>query len=115
MNLAMTRLDGRAPAGARVVGSVPQHDGSTVTRLGAVGLQGLPAVMTVDGATDTDVFRTDVKQVVGPTRSPGDMVVMDHWQAHQAVGVQQALARRGCSIGHPTRPPCPPSNRVGRR
>ena len=57
VNLALPRLDGRAPAGERVVGSVPQHDGPHVTMLGAVGIHGLQAVMTVNGATEADVFR----------------------------------------------------------
>jgi transposase len=95
VNLAMTRLYGRAPAGRRVVGSMPQNYGPAVTMLGALGAHGLQAVMTVDGATDADVFRTYVKKVLGPTLSPGDIVVMDNLQAHKAVGVQQALARRG--------------------
>jgi transposase len=95
VNLALTRLYGRAPAGERVVGSVPQNDGPNVTMLGALGLQGLHAVMTVDGATDADVFRTSVKRVLGPTLTPGDIVVLDNLQAHKAIGVQQAIARRG--------------------
>jgi hypothetical protein len=98
VNLAMTRLYGRAPAGERVVGHVPQHYGPHVTMLGTLGIYGLHAVMTVDGATDADVFRTYVKQVLGPTLTPGDMVVMDNLQAHNAVGVQQALARRGARL-----------------
>jgi transposase len=98
VNLAMTRLYGRAPAGERVVGSVPQNYGQSVTMLGALGVQGLHAVMTVDGATDADVFRTYVKQVLGPTLTRGDIVVMDNLRAHKAVGVQQALARRGARL-----------------
>jgi hypothetical protein len=58
VNLAMTRLYGRAPVGERVMGSVPQNDGQKVTMLGTLGVQGLDAVMTVDGATDAEVFRT---------------------------------------------------------
>jgi hypothetical protein len=57
VQLAMTRLYGRAPAGARVVGSVPQHDGPPVTMRGALGIHGLQAVMTVNGATEADVLR----------------------------------------------------------
>jgi hypothetical protein len=90
----MTRRDGRTPTGQRVVGSVPQHDGPNVTMLGALGPPGLHAVMTGDGATDADVFRPDVRQVLGPTLAPGAIVVMDHWRAHQAIGVQQARAPR---------------------
>jgi transposase len=98
VNLAMTRLYGRAPAGQRAVGSVPQNYGPNVTMLGALGVHGLQAVMTVDGATDADVCRTYVKPVLGPTLRPGDIVVMDNLQAHKAVGVQQAIARRGTRL-----------------
>ena len=91
----MTRLYGRAPAGERVSGSVPQNYGQSVTMLGALSARGLHAVMTVDGATAADVFRTYVKQVLGPTLTRGDMVVMDNLPAHKAVGGQQAMARRG--------------------
>jgi len=95
VNLAMTRLYGRAPKGARVVGTVPQNYGDNITLLGALDQQGIQAVMTVNGATDADVFRAYVKQVLGPTLVPGDIVVLDNLSAHKAVGVQQALARRG--------------------
>jgi hypothetical protein len=98
VNLAMTRLYGRAPAGQRGIGSVPQNYGPNVTILGALGIQGLQAVMTVDGATDADVFRTYVKQVLGPMLTPGDIVVMDNLRAHKAVSVQQAIARRGARL-----------------
>jgi DDE superfamily endonuclease len=95
VNLALTRRYGRAPAGERGVGSVPQHAGPRVTRLGAVSIRGLQAVLTVDGATGAGVCRTDVTPVLGPTLPPGDLGVMANVQAHTAVGVQQALARRG--------------------
>jgi transposase len=90
----MTRLYGRAPKGERVVGSVPQNYGQNVTVLAALGPQGLHAMMTVEGATDADVFRASVKHVLGPTLVPGDIVVLDHLGAHKAVGIQQMLARR---------------------
>jgi transposase len=95
---AMTRLYGRAPTRERVLGHVPQNYGQHVTRLGALGVQGLHAVMAVEGATDTEVFRTYVKQVLGPTLTPGDIVVRDHLRAYKAGGVQQAIARRGARL-----------------
>ena len=64
-------------------------------RLTAHGLQ---AVMTVDGATDADVFRPPVKRGLGPPWAPGDSVVMDHRRAHTAVGIPQAMARRGARL-----------------
>lgn len=98
VHLAMTRLYGRAPAGERVLGPMPQNSGQHATRLGALGAKGLHAVMAVEGATDTDVFRAYGKEVLGPTLTPGDIVVRDQLPAHKAVGVQQAMARRGARL-----------------
>lgn len=90
----MTRLYGRAPKGERAIGSVPHNYGENITLLGALGVDGLQAVMTVNGATDAEVFRTYITQVLGPTLVPGDIVVLDNLSAHKATGIQQALARR---------------------
>jgi transposase len=98
VNLAFTRLYGRALPGERVVGSVPQNYGPNVTMLGTLGIHGLQAVMTVGGGTATEVFRASVKQVLGPTLVPGDIVVMDNLRAHKAAGIQQAIARRGARL-----------------
>jgi transposase len=94
VNRALTRLYGRAPKGERAIGSVPQNYGENITLLGALGVDGIQAVMTVNGATDAEVFRTYIKQVLGPTLVPGDIVVLDNLSAHKATGIQQALARR---------------------
>jgi hypothetical protein len=41
--------------------------------LAVLGSQGAEAVMTIDGATDADVFRLDGAAVFRPTRRLGDM------------------------------------------
>jgi hypothetical protein len=56
-NLALTRLYGRAPRGERVVGSVPQNYGQNITMPGTLSVHGVDAVMTVEGATEAEVFR----------------------------------------------------------
>ena len=78
VNVAMTRRYGRPPTGAHVIDAVPQTYGPHITRLVALGLDGIEAVMTGDGATDTEVFLADLKCVLAPTWRPGDIVVMDH-------------------------------------
>ena len=77
-NIAMTRRYGRARHGARVHDAVPKNFGRNVTILGALSCNGLDAVMTVDGATDTAVFRAYVTKVLVPTLVPDDIVIMDH-------------------------------------
>jgi transposase len=98
VNLAMTRLFGRAPRGIRVVDTVPQNYGPNVTMIGALSLQGLDAVMTVEGATDGAVFRAYVEQVLGPTLVPGDGVLMDNLRAHKVAGIQEAIEGRGAQV-----------------
>jgi transposase len=98
VNLALTRLYGRAPTGARAVGSVPWNYGPNVTLLGALGLTGLDALMTVDGATDGDVFRAFVEQVLCPTLQAGDIVVMDNLRAHKVAGIEAAIMSCGARL-----------------
>jgi transposase len=98
LNIAMTRLYGRAPRGERVLGSVPQNYGQNVTILGALSCTGLEAVMTVEGATDADVFRAYVRQVLCPTLRTGDIVSADNLSAHKAAGVQEAIAAKGARL-----------------
>ena len=95
INLAMTRASGRGPRGERVVGAVPQHDGPHVTMIAALSLHGVEAVMTIDGATDADVFRAYVEQVRCPTGTAGDIVVMDNLRAHKVAGIRDRIEERG--------------------
>jgi transposase len=98
INLALTRLYGRAPRGARVLGSAPRNYGPNVTMLGALSCTGLEALMTVEGATDADVFRAYVREVLCPTLRAGDLVVADNLSAHKAAGVQEAIAATGARL-----------------
>jgi len=98
VNLAMTRRYGRAPKGERVIGAVPQNYGANVTMLAALGSQGIEAVMTLDGATDAEVFRVYVAQVLHPTLRPGDIVIMDNLRAHKAAGIREAIEQTGARL-----------------
>lgn len=64
-----------APWGEGVVDTVPQNYGTNVTMIGARSLQGLDAMLTVDGATHGDVFRAYVEQVLGPNLGADDVVI----------------------------------------
>jgi hypothetical protein len=87
-----------APRGQRVPDAVPKNHGSNVTILGALSCQGLDAVMTIDGPTDTAVFRAYVAQVLVPTLVPGDVVVMDNWGAHKVKGIREAIEAAGAAL-----------------
>ena len=106
VNIAMTRLYGRAPRGERVTGSAPQNYGSNITMLGAPSASGLSAPMTVDGATDGQVFAAFIREVLAPTLSAGDIVVLDNLGAHRSATARKAVEARGARLQF--LPPCSP-------
>lgn len=97
-NLALTRLYGRAAPGARIAEGVPQNYGENVTMLAAIGLGGLSAPMTVNGAVDGAVFLAYVREVLSPTLRAGDVVVMDNLKAHKVAGVREAIEACGARL-----------------
>jgi len=79
----MTRLRGRAPRGQRLVMSAPHGHWQTTTMISSVRLDGTSACMTIDGATNTEVFHAYVHEILVPSLRPGDIVVMDNLAAHK--------------------------------
>ncbi len=97
-NLALTRLYGRAAPGERIAEGVPQNYGENVTTVAAIGHGGVQAPMTVNGAVDGEVFLSYVREVLVPTLSEGDIVVMDNLRAHKVAGVAEAIEARGARL-----------------
>lgn len=94
----LTRRYGRAPKGERVPEAVPHGRWKVLTILGALSMKGVQASMTVEAATDTDVFLAFVEQVLAPTLRPGQIVVMDNLSAHKQRKVRRLLAARRCRL-----------------
>ena len=67
----MTRLRGRAGRGARCHASAPGGRWNSTTMISSVRLDGSTACVAIPGATDTEVFRTYVREILLPTLSPG--------------------------------------------
>lgn len=51
--------------------------------ISSVRLDGTTACMTIEGATNTEVFYAYVREVLVPSLRPGDIVVMDNLGAHK--------------------------------
>jgi len=94
----MTRTYGRAPRGERVREGAPGGHWRTVTMLAALTLEGLQAPMTIESATDGDVFLAYLEQVLCPRLSPGQVVVMDNLAAHKVAGVRERIEATGASL-----------------
>jgi transposase len=98
INLALTRLYGRAPRGERAIGSTPINYGRNVTLIGALGSQGLDALLMIEGATDGEVFRAYTERILGPTLVAGDIVIMDNLAAHKVSGIREAIEASGAQL-----------------
>jgi transposase len=54
--------------------------------------------MTIDGATDTEVFRAYVREVLLPTLKVGDIVVMDNLTPHKNEETLALLEAAGVQV-----------------
>jgi hypothetical protein len=89
---------GRAPRGERCRAPVPQGHWKTTTFVGALRLAGMTATMVLDGPMHGAAFLAYVEQVLVPTWSPGDIVVMDNLPAHKPAAVREAIEAAGASL-----------------
>lgn len=73
-------------------------DGPACQPLGGLRLSGMTAPMTMDGAMDAAAFLAWVEQVLAPTLSPSDIVIIDDLPAHEKNSVRCAIERRGAEL-----------------
>jgi len=102
----MARNYGRAPRGERVAEGTPHSHWHTVTMLAALTTRGLQSPMTIESATDGDVFLAYLEQVLCPQLQPGQVVIMNNLSAHKVPGVREQIeARDACLIYLPAYSP----------
>lgn len=94
----MTREYARGLRGERVQGHMPRNRGTVTTMLGAMGLDGIRAMMTVEGATDAEVFETFVTHLLVPKLKPGNIVVLDNVGAHKPEGALARIRAAGARV-----------------
>ncbi len=94
----MTRLYARALSGQRIREATPGGHWKIMTILGAMSLRGMIATMTIEAATDTEIFLAYVEQVLCPALRPGDVVVMDNLSSHKVHGVSRLIAAAGAEV-----------------
>lgn len=66
--------------------------------ISSIRLDGSTACMTLEGATDTDVFQAYVREVLCPTIQSGDVVVMDNLGPHKNAGTIALLEAKGATV-----------------
>lgn len=94
----MTRLYARSRDGARIHEAAPQGHWKILTILGAISTRGMIAAMTIEEATDADIFLAYLDHCLCPELRPGDVVVMDNLSSHKVKGVRQKIEARGAEL-----------------
>ena len=69
-----------------------------MTILGAMSLGGMVATMTIEEATDADIFLTFLEQVLCRALKPGDLVVMDNLSSHKIPAVRERIEKLGAQL-----------------
>lgn len=94
----MTRLYAWGTGGKRIHEATPGGHWKIMTILGAMSLSGMVATMTIEEATDTDIFLAYVEHVLYPVLKPGDVVVMDNLSAHKAPAVREWIEKAAAEL-----------------
>lgn len=94
----MARRHGRALRGQRLRASVPHGHWKTTTFIGGLRWTGMTAPMVLDGPMTGAWFLAYVEQVLVPTLSPGDIVVLDNLAAHKNASARAAVEAAGATL-----------------
>lgn len=100
INLAMTRTHARAPLGERVTVTEPFHHGSNISVISALGLHGVCAPMTIEGAINSEVFELYVQHLLVPCLRPGHRVLLDNVKFHYAPKAIELIEAAGARVLH---------------
>jgi transposase len=66
--------------------------------ISSIRLDGSTACMAIEGATDTEVFHTYVREVLCPTLRTGDTVVMDNLSPHKNEQTLALITQAGAEV-----------------
>ena len=94
----MAPLRGWAPRGHRLPGSAPFGHWNTMTFLAALRRDRVEAPWLRDGPINGERFLIYVEQVLAPTLTKNDLVIMDNLGSHKAKAVRRALRRAGARL-----------------
>ena len=97
-NTSLSAIYAYSPKGQRAYCSVPRNRGPNTTLLSCMSVEGMGSSLTVEGATNRDVFEAYVERALSPELRPGQVVVMDNLTAHKGERVRELIEERGCEL-----------------
>ena len=94
----MIRTHGWGPRGQRVHDKAPHGHWKTLTFLAALRHDRIDAPCVLDGPINGRLFQAYVEQVLVPTLSPGDVVILDNLGSHKSQAVRRILRKAGAHL-----------------
>jgi len=94
----LVRRYGRGLRGERVRDHAPDSRWHTTTFLAGLRVSGLTAPAVFDGPIDGASFRAYVEQVLVPTLTAGDVVILDNLSCHKSPAVRHAVEAVGATL-----------------
>ncbi len=94
----MAPLRGWGPRGERLAAKVPHGHWKTLTFIAALRHDRVDAPCVIDGPINGELFSAYVEQVLVPTLSPGDIVVLDNLGSHKGRRARQAVRAAGAHL-----------------
>jgi len=98
VNIAMARRYARARKGERANAAIPKNHGENVTLIGALNKKGIVAAMTINGASDGEIFEIYIKDVLCKELKPGDVVIMDNLSSHKSEIIKTHINSTGSKL-----------------
>ena len=94
----MVRTRGRCRRGQRLIGKAPWGHWKTTTFTAGLRRDGLVAPWVLDGPMNGEAFLVYVEELLAPSLSAGDIVVIDNLPAHKVESVRAAIEASGAIL-----------------
>ena len=78
--------------------ATPEGNWKILTIVGAMSMRGMIATMTIEAATDAEIFLAYLDHVLCPKLQPGQVVIMDNLSSHKVTGVRERIEACGASL-----------------
>jgi transposase len=94
----MAPLRGWGPRGQRLDARVPHGHWKTLTFIGALRHDRIDALWVIDGPINGTIFTAYVKEVLAPTLSKDDIVILDNLGSHKGKAARKAIRAAGAHL-----------------
>ena len=96
--LGLSRTHARSEVGTRVYEKKPFYRGAKVTAIGAISIDKVLALMTMNESMDGQAFALFIEKFLCPQLWAGAVVVMDNLPAHKLASIKTMIESVGASV-----------------